>query len=127
MAGMRKICLLIAVSAMGQHAWPPPGMKCPQRTLVIFESAENHDKAQQVLGEHLAWVSAQLHSGRIVSAGPLAEGNQAVILFASKDWSDVEKLLGDEPFNREHVMKVKSHDVWNACELDTAAAATSPK
>jgi hypothetical protein len=46
------------------------------------------------------------------------EGTQpaAAMLFAAGDWSQVQAILNDEPFTQEGVLKIASHNVWNACE-----------
>ena len=46
------------------------------------------------------------------------EGGQpaAAMLFAASEWSQVEAILNDEPFTHDGVLKIASHDVWNACE-----------
>jgi len=58
-----------------------------------------------------------MRSGQIISGGPL-EGGQpaAAMLFAASEWSQVEAILNDEPFTHDGVLKIASHDVWNACE-----------
>lgn len=97
--------------------WPPPGMQCPRRTLVLFERGPNWEKASQVGPQHLAYILQQMKSGKIISGGPM-EGGQpaAAMLFAAGDWSQVEAILNDEPFTHEGVLKIASHNVWNACE-----------
>jgi uncharacterized protein YciI len=97
--------------------WPPAGMQCPQRTLVLFERGPNWEKAGQVAPRHLAYMLQQMKSGKVLSSGPL-EGAQpaAAMLLAASDWSQVEAILSDEPFTHEGVVKIASHNVWNACE-----------
>jgi uncharacterized protein YciI len=114
---MRWLPFLIGGLLFAQHSSPPPGMQCPQRTLVLFEPGPNWEKAGQFAPRHLAFVLQQLKAGRILSAGPL-EGTPpgAAMLLASGDWSQVDALLNEEPFTREGVLKIARHDVWNACE-----------
>jgi len=109
--------LLIGGLLFAQHQWPPPGMQCPQRTLVLFERGPHWEKAAQIAPQHLAYVLQQMKSGKILAGGPM-EGVQpsAAMLFAASDWSQVDAILNDEPFTREGVLKIASHDVWNACE-----------
>jgi hypothetical protein len=57
-----------------------------------------------------------MKSGKVISAGPMTDQHTAAVLFATKDWAEVEELLKKEPFHREHVLKLTSHSVWNACE-----------
>ena len=47
---MRKLLFLTAVVALAQRPWPPPGMRCPERTLVITEvQAANAGKINELL------------------------------------------------------------------------------
>jgi uncharacterized protein YciI len=124
---MRQLCLLAAVAAaglLGQQAWPPPGLRCPQRTLVLFEPAENHE-AQPLFGEHIAWITSQMRAGKVISGGPMSDRKSAAMLFASTDWAEIENLLKDEPFVHAGAIKVKSHDVWVACEVDPGATTSA--
>ena len=113
---MRKLLLFVAVAALAQESWPPSGMKCPERTLVLFEFAANAARAADFQKEHFAYVLELLKSGKVISAGPMADGRSAAMLFATKDWAEAEEMIKREPFNREGVLKVTSHGVWNACE-----------
>jgi uncharacterized protein YciI len=113
---MRKLLLFAAIVAFAQEPSVPPGMRCPQRTLVFFEFAANAAKSADFQKEHLAYVLELLKSGKAIAAGPLSDGRSAAILFATKDWDEAEALIEKEPFNREGVFKVASHSVWTACE-----------
>ncbi len=105
---------LIQISA--QHAWPPPGLNCPQRMLVLFEAGPNPEKSKDLFPQHVAFLLPLLKSGKIISIGPMAEGQRAAGIFASSDWNEVQDLLKDEPYTQSGVMKVAEHNVWNACE-----------
>ena len=113
---MRKLLLFVAIVAFAQAPWPPRGMQCPQRTLVLFEFTANAPKSADFSQEHFAYMLELMKPGKVISAGPMADGKSAAILFASKDWAEVEEMIKKEPFNREGVLKVTSHSVWNACE-----------
>jgi len=115
---MRKLLLLTTSLLLAQTGWPPAGMRCPERTLVLFESGPNWDKARQFSAGHLAYVLQQMKSGKVLSAGPMEGAQRAAMLFASKDWSEVEAILKDEPFTREGVLQMTEHVVWNACEAE---------
>ena len=113
---MRKLLFLTGGLLLAQVQWPPPGMRCPQRTLVIFERGPNWEKAHDVFPQHISYILQQMKSGKILSSGPM-EGNQtAVAVFSVAGWEEVEGILKDEPFTREGVLKIARHDVWNACE-----------
>lgn len=113
---MRKLVFLVGAVALAQRPWPPPGMQCPDRTIVITEVQQgNASKLNDVYEEHLAFLMPLLKSGKIVSAGPTTDG-RGIIIFSTKDWAEVEQLLKKEPFMREGVMKLSSHAAWNACE-----------
>ena len=113
---MRMILFLTAGLLLAQGP-SPPGMRCPQRTLVMWERGPNWDKARDVAPKHLAYMLQLMKSGKVLSAGP-TQGTQpaAVGVFAAGDWAGVESVLKDEPFTREGVLKVASHTVWSACE-----------
>jgi len=114
---MRMLAFLIGGLLFAQHQWPPPGMQCLQRTLVLFDRGPHWETAPKVAAKHVAYILQQMKSGKILSGGPM-EGAQpaAAILFALSDWSQVEAILNDEPFTHEGVLKIARHDVWNACE-----------
>ena len=103
--------------AAARNGWPPPGMQCPQRTLVQFERGPNWANAGKVAPQHLAFMLQQMKSGKVLSSGPI-EGlpPAAAMVAASGDWNLVEGILKVEPFTHEGVLKVVSHSVWNACE-----------
>ena len=64
----------------------------------------------------MAYIVPLMKSGRVVSSGPTADG-RGVIVFATKEWSEAEAIMKNEPFTREGIMKIASHTVWNACEV----------
>lgn len=93
-------------------------MKCPERTVVIYDVVE--DKApliEKFYDEHLANLKELMKSGKIVSAGPTEDG-RGVLIVNGTDWAEIEPMLKKEPFTREGVMKMTSHTVWRACELE---------
>jgi uncharacterized protein YciI len=116
---MRKLLfLLVAVVARAQSPPPPEGLRCPERTLVLFDfQQENAAKAKQFHDEHLAYMVSLMKAGKVLSAGPTVDG-RAVMIFAMTDWAEVEAILKKEPFTREGVMKMTSHTVWTACEAE---------
>jgi uncharacterized protein YciI len=116
LTGMRKLLFLVAAAAFAQRPWPPPGMQCPQRILVIMElQQEGASKINELYDQHIAYLVPLLKSGKLVSAGPTAD-NRGILIFATKEWSEAEEILKEEPFTQAGVMKVASHTVWNACE-----------
>ncbi len=116
MGNMRTFLILVAMGAFAQGQWPPAGMRCPQRTLVLSEFAENAANSARFVQEHFDYMRGLMKSGKVISAGPMADSHTAAILFATKDWTEAEEMLKKEPFHREHVLKVTSHSVWTACE-----------
>ena len=113
---MRILALLIGTLVLAQHQWPPPGMNCPQRTLVLFEEGPNAGKSKDLFPQHVAYLLPLLKSGKLISVGPMAKEQSAAGIFASTDWSEIENLLKDEPYTQAGVLKVAHHSVWNACE-----------
>jgi len=113
---MRKLVFLMAAVALAQRPWPPPGMQCPERMLVITEMQQaNAGKLNDFYDEHIAYIVSLIKAGKVLSAGPTTDG-RGVIVFATKDWSEAEAIMVKEPLTREGVMKIASHTVWNACE-----------
>jgi uncharacterized protein YciI len=111
---MRKLIFLVAAAAFAQRPWPPPGMKCPERTVVVIKITDA-SKINEFYDEHLAYLLPLMKSGKILSAGPSDDGN-GVIVYSTTDWAEVESLMKKEPFTREGVTQVVSHVVWRACE-----------
>jgi uncharacterized protein YciI len=116
---MRKVMLLlITAAAFAQRPWPPAGLRCPEVTLVLFEAQPaNAAKAKDLFNEHLAFLTAQMKAGKLVSGGPTAD-RRGVMLFSTTDWPPIEELLKQEPFLREGVMKIASHTVWTSCSAE---------
>ena len=113
---MRKLLLLVAAVAFAQRPWPPPGMKCPERTVAILKiDPANASKIDQFYDEHLSYIRPLMKSGKIVASGPSDDGGGFTI-FGTSDWAEVEAILKKEPFTREGITKVASHTVWRACE-----------
>lgn len=113
---MRKLLFFAAFVAAAQRPWPPPGMRCPERTLVLFKSdPASVSKMNQFYDEHVSYMLPLMKSGKIISAGPTNDGG-AVVILATRDWAEAEALLNKEPFTREGITRIASHTVWNACE-----------
>jgi uncharacterized protein YciI len=111
---MRKLIFLAAVAAFAQRPWPPPGMQCPERTIVLIKIADQ-SKINQFYDEHVAYLVPLMKSGKIVSAGPTDDGN-GVLVYNSTNWAEIEAMMKKEPFTREGITQVVSHAVWRACE-----------
>ena len=113
---MRKLIFLVAAVALAQRPWPPPGMKCPERTVAILKiDPANAAKINQFYDEHLAYILPLMKSGKVISAGPSDDGG-GVIIFGTTDWAEAESIMKKGPFTREGIMKIASHTVWRACE-----------
>jgi uncharacterized protein YciI len=108
--------VVVGTVAFAQGRWPPAGMRCPQRVLVLSEFGENASNSGRFAAEHFDYMRGLMKSGKVISAGPMTDSHTAAILFAMKDWVEAEEMLKKEPFHREGVLKVMSHSVWNACE-----------
>lgn len=114
---MRKLIFLVATVALAQRPWPPPGMRCPERTVVVIKiDPANAGKIDQFYDEHLAFLLPLMKSGKILSAGP-DDGNGGFVVYAGTDWAAIENMMKKEPFTREGITKVVSHSVWRACEV----------
>ena len=127
---MRRMVLITAALALATLAQqkerrPPPGLRCPQRTLVLFNVDWNAFKPE-MFNEHSAYLLAQMKSGKIISAGALDVAltppasnkvpNGAAVIYTSTNWSDVEEIIQQDPYWRAVVATVASHNVWAACE-----------
>lgn len=117
---MRKLLfagvILAAAAALAQRPWPPPGMTCPERTLVLYDIvSEKAPLINKHYDEHVANLVELMKSGKVISAGP-TDDNRGVLIFNGTDWNEIEGVLKKEPFTREGIMKITSHVVWRACE-----------
>lgn len=114
---MRKIAFIVATVALAQRPWPPPGLRCPERTLALYHVEPAHAvKMSNLFDEHTAYLIEHMKAGRIVAAGKTDTGGAAI--FASKDWLEVEGIIEKDPYIRDGVATVASHTVWNACEAE---------
>lgn len=114
---MRILLFFVAAVLLSQNAWPPPGMSCPQRTVVTFDEGPNASKSQELFQQHVTYLLGQMKAGKVIAAGPMAAGHTALMIFASKDWDEVQDVLKAEPFTQAGVIQVVRHEVWNSCEL----------
>ena len=114
--------LALAALAQQKERRPPPGLRCPQRTLVLFDVDWSSFKPD-MFKEHAAYLLTQMKAGKIVSAGameiePPASGkvpNGAAATFTSTNWSEVEEIIKQDPYYGG-VATIASHNVWNVCE-----------
>src|SRR5215831_20935402 len=124
---MRRMVFILgalALAALPQQRVrrPPPGLRCPQRTLVLYNVDWSAFKPAMA-NEHAAYLVTQMKAGKIVSAGameiePPASGkvpNGAAATFTSTNWSEVEEIIKQDPYYGG-VATIASHNVWNACE-----------
>src|SRR5262249_44832905 len=113
---MRKLILLVATVAFAQRPFPPAGMQCPQRTLVLIKiDAAPASKINQYYDEETAVLIAPMKSAQLISAAPPRDGGGG-FLFATADWNEVQQIMKKEPFPREGITTIASHTVWQACE-----------
>ena len=120
--------LALAALAQQKERRPPPGFRCPQRTLVLFNVDWSAFKPD-MFNEHHAYLLTNMKAGKIVSAGaldvaltPPASGkvpNGAAVIYTSTNWSEVEEIIKQDPYYRAGVAIVASHNVWNACEPES--------
>jgi uncharacterized protein YciI len=115
---MRAISILFCLAALAPAQSSPPGMRCPQRTLILSELGENAPNAARFQAEHFAYMRELMKSGKVITAGPMTDNHTTVIVLATKEWAEAEEILKKEPFHREGVLKMVKHMVWNACELE---------
>jgi hypothetical protein len=113
-----SLVLTFVVVVLAQRTWPtPPGMRCPNRTLVLYQiKAANAGKMSSLFNEHLAYSLKHLKAGDIVNLGISDTGAAAV--FTSINWAEVEAVINQDPYIREGVAVVESHTVWHACEAE---------
>lgn len=115
-AGAALLSVVFALLASSSRAtdWPPSGLSCPARTVVIFAPGAAPEKAKELFPAHLAFVRAHLQAGDALVMGPLgADGGLAIL--PGTDWSAIGRFLDDEPFTRAGVLRILRHDVWAAC------------
>lgn len=127
---MRMMVFIVATLALTAIAQQkefrsPPGLRCPQRTLVLYNVDWSAFKPD-LFNEHAAYLLTQMKTGKILSAGaldialtPPASGkvpNGAAVIYTSTNWSEVEEIIKLDPYYRAGVATVASHNVWAACE-----------
>jgi uncharacterized protein YciI len=95
--------------------WPPPGLSCPSRLVVLFENGPAAAKAKRLYPAHIAFVTAHLKSGDILAMGPSDSGGLAV--FRVSNWEAARQILADEPFTKNGVLKITRHFIWTGCAL----------
>ena len=127
MRRMVFITAALALSALAQQKerLPPPGLRCPQKTLVLFNVDWSAFKPD-MFNEHSAYLLTQMKAGKMVSAGALDVAltppasnkvpNGAAAIYTSTNWSEVEEIIKQDPYYRAGVATVASHNVWAACE-----------
>jgi uncharacterized protein YciI len=117
--------LVLGALAQQKERRPPPGLRCPERTLVLFDVDWNAFK-KDMFNEHSAYLLKQMKAGKIVSAGALDIAltppasnkvpNGAAVIYTSTNWSEVEETIKQDPYYRAGVATVAIHKVWTACE-----------
>ncbi|MGA2137183.1 MAG: hypothetical protein ABSH50_33255 [Bryobacteraceae bacterium] len=114
---MRVLLFLICGLLFAQHQSTPPDVPCAQTTLVRFDRGPHWEDASQVGPRHIAYIQQQLKSGTVLSAGPMAGAQpDTVMRLAGTDWKQAEAILNADPYEREGVLKIASHEVSNGCE-----------
>jgi hypothetical protein len=73
---MRRIVFIMVTLALAviaqQKSTTPPGIRCPERTLVLFDVDWNALKPKPDMAkEHAAYLLTQMKSGKIVSEGAM--------------------------------------------------------
>src|ERR1700761_871280 len=119
MTRMKVLALYILLCAAGKAPaadWPPPGLSCPPHLVVVFEDGPATGKAKPLFPAHIAFVTAHLKTGDILSMGP-SDGGGGLAVFQSSDWDAARRILADEPFTKNGVLKVARHFIWTGCAL----------
>jgi hypothetical protein len=111
--------LLCAAQAAPAEDWPPPGLSCPSHLVVLFEDGPAVDKGKLLFPAHIAFVTARLKSGDILSMGPSDSGG-GMAVFRTSNWDAAGQILADEPFTKNGVLKIARHFTWTGCELKRA-------
>jgi len=115
-ATLASIVLLCAAGGADAKDWPPPGLSCPPRLVVLFENGPAADKGKRLYSTHIAFVSAHLKSGDILAMGPSDSGG-GLAVFRASNWEAAQQILADEPFTRNGVLKITRHFTWTGCAL----------
>jgi uncharacterized protein YciI len=118
-AALATCVLLCAAGGAGAQDWPPPGLSCPAHLVVLFEDGPAAGKAKRLFAAHIAFVTAHLKSGDILSMGPF-DGGGGLAVFRASDWEAARHILAEEPFTKNGVLKVSGHFTWTGCALERA-------
>ena len=111
------LCLTAGASAAN---WPPPGLSCPARTVVLFDDGPAAAKAKALFPVHIAFVTAHLKAGDLLAMGP-SDGGGGLAVFRTSRWEVARQFLADEPFTKNGVLKVARHFTWTGCAVATRA------
>jgi uncharacterized protein YciI len=88
---------------------------------VVFESGPGLNKAQRLFPDHIAFVTAHLKTGELLSMGPSDTGG-GLAVFQAAGWETARRILADEPFTKNGVLKIAQHFTWTGCTMGAAAA-----
>ena len=107
---MSKLLFLIAVAAVAQPTFPPAGMRCPERTLVVFDFVkENADVISKFIGMRFDYE-------KIESLAELSPGDAMLA-----DWEDKKVALYKDDNGKVHALDpvcphAKCLVAWNNAE-----------
>ncbi|MDB5582299.1 MAG: hypothetical protein JWR80_7475 [Bradyrhizobium sp.] len=113
---LASIVLLCAAGGARAEDWPPPGLSCPPHLVVLFKNGPAADKGRRLYAAHIAFVTAHLESGEILTMGP-SESGGGLAVFRNPDWRAAQQTLADEPFTKNRVLKITRHFTWTGCAL----------
>ena len=89
--------------------------------MVVFDDGPAAAKAKSLFSAHIAFVTARLKAGEILAMGPSDTGG-GLAVFQAPSWDAARKILADEPFTRNGVLKIARHFTWTGCGLAPPAA-----
>ena len=94
-------CLLLAVSsvfAFDEPVRPPKGTTCGDSILAFYEEGPNFANAAQVYPEHAKYITDLLGQGKAAAAGKMKDANKALIIVRTKDITEAQAWVNQDPF-----------------------------
>jgi len=109
------VMLLLGLSAVAQHAGPPPDMEIPsnmkQYFVAFLVEAPGEHNDPQMMKSHLAFIRKQVEAGKVALVGPFTDHGKIAGMFVMDVPSadDVKKILADEPMTKAGWVTVEVH------------------
>jgi hypothetical protein len=79
----------------------------------IIEYLNDPEKVQSIRPIHRQYLASLRDRGQLAAAGPFTDGTGALIVYEAESAADAEKLLQDDPFNKNGIFLKYVLRPWN--------------